>query len=82
MFRTTGAKAFYVEMFIKYALTEKHLTAKATQLAAPVIAAICNNVFDDLNNNKRLSVLIESLVARPRYSAWLKERTSCGKQAS
>jgi ribonuclease-3 len=76
MLPSIEAKAFEVETIISYTFTEKHLAAEATQMAAPEIAAISNNAFNRLNNNKRLSILGEAVLARELCSAWFKQRTS------
>ncbi|KNG52765.1 ribonuclease [Stemphylium lycopersici] len=70
------AKASELEALIGYTFADKCLAAEAVQMEAPHIAVIMDNNFLGLNNNKRLSVLGDAVLAKELSSAWYKARDS------
>lgn len=75
------AKASELEALIGYTFADKCLAAEAVQMEAPHIAVIMDNNFLGLNNNKRLSVLGDAVLAKELSSAWYKARDSHSRVA-
>jgi dsRNA-specific ribonuclease len=74
------AKASQIEDPVGYTFTNKCLAAEAVQMAAPEIAVIHNDAFTFLNNNKRLAVLGDAILAKILCAAWFKARDPQGKE--
>jgi ribonuclease-3 len=75
-------QALKVEGLLDYTFTEKRIAVEAVQMAAPQIACIYNGAFDGLNNNKRLSVLGDAVLAKVLCGAWFEARDPRGQTRS
>lgn len=75
-------KALEVEELINYNFSDKRIAVEGVQMAAPKIAAIQNNtfVFTGLDNNKRLSVLGDAVLAKVLCGAWFEARDPSGEE--
>jgi ribonuclease-3 len=71
--------ALKVEGLLDYTFSEKRIAVEAVQMAAPQIACIYNGAFDALNNNKRLSVLGDAVLAKVLCGAWFEARNPRGQ---
>jgi hypothetical protein len=76
----TETKAREVEESIGYIFSDRRIAVEAVQMAAPQIALIHNGAFLGLNNNKRLSVLGDAVLAKVLCSAWFDARNPRGKK--
>ncbi|KAL1798162.1 hypothetical protein ACET3X_002199 [Alternaria dauci] len=77
------AKAADIETVLEYLFTDKRIAVEAVQMAAPQIACINNNNnFESLDNNKRLSVLGDAVLAKILCGAWFEARTPSGRVRS
>jgi ribonuclease-3 len=74
------AKASQIECLVGYTFTNKRLAAEAVQMAAPKIAIIDNDGFTGLDNNRRLAVLGDAVLAKILCAAWFKARDPQGKE--
>jgi len=73
-------KAREVEESIGYTFSDRRIAVEAVQMAAPQIALIHNGAFLGLNNNKRLSVLGDAVLAKVLCGAWFDARNPNGKK--
>jgi ribonuclease-3 len=73
-------KVVDIETLLQYTFTDKRIAVEAVQMAAPQIACLYNNTFEGLDNNKRLSVLGDAVLAKVLCSAWFEARSSTGKE--
>ncbi|CAI9629896.1 unnamed protein product [Alternaria burnsii] len=76
------SKAVDIETSLQYTFTDKRIAVEAVQMAAPKIACLHNNNFEGLDNNKRLSVLGDAVLAKVLCSAWYEARSSTGRVRS
>ncbi|KAI4713529.1 hypothetical protein J4E89_000975 [Alternaria sp. Ai002NY15] len=75
-------KAREVEESIGYTFSDRRIAVEAVQMAAPQIALIHNGAFLGLNNNKRLSVLGDAVLAKVLCGAWFDARNPNGQVLS
>jgi len=73
-------KAREVEESIGYIFSDRRIAVEAVQMAAPQVALIHNGAFLGLNNNKRLSVLGDAVLAKVLCGAWFDARNPSGKK--
>ncbi|KAG9194035.1 ribonuclease III [Alternaria panax] len=75
-------KAVDIESLLQYTFTDKRIAVEAVQMAAPQIACMHNNNFEGLDNNKRLSVLGNAVLAKVLCGAWFEARDPSGQARS
>ncbi|KAF1837163.1 ribonuclease III [Decorospora gaudefroyi] len=75
-------KSIQVEDLTGHTFLDKRLAVEAVQMAAPQIACVRNNRFEALNNNKRLSILGDAVLAKVLCAAWFDARGPHGQAFS
>jgi ribonuclease-3 len=73
--------AALVEEMTRHVFANKLLCAEAVQMASPQTVVIYNSILG-VNNNKRLSILGDAVLAKVLCAAWFKARDSSGKTRS
>tara|TARA_R110002003_G_scaffold1868_10_gene23648 strand:+ start:4761 stop:5018 length:258 start_codon:yes stop_codon:yes gene_type:complete len=73
--------AALVEEMTRDVFANKLLCAEAVQMASPQTVVIYNSILG-LNNNKRLSILGDAVLAKVLCASWFKVRDSSGKTRS
>ncbi|KAF2124491.1 ribonuclease III [Dothidotthia symphoricarpi CBS 119687] len=78
----TGDKAAQIEEMIGYTFNNKLFAAEAVQMAAPQTAVIHEGMFFGLENNKRLSLLGDAVLAKVLCDKWFHARDNRGHARS
>lgn len=75
------SKAAQIEAVLEhcYIFVDKSIAVEAVQMAAPQISAINGGFFICVNNNKRLAVLGDALLAKILCAAWIEGHDGHGK---
>ncbi|KAH7092422.1 hypothetical protein FB567DRAFT_517170 [Paraphoma chrysanthemicola] len=68
-----------VEEITSHTFSKPLLCAEAVQMASPRTAIIYNNAIRGLDNNKRLSILGDAVLAKVLCDAWFKARDDKGE---
>jgi hypothetical protein len=69
-----------IEAITGHVFTSKLLCAEAVQMAAPQTMAIYSGGLQTVENNKRLAVLGDAVLAKVLCAAWFKARDNRGKE--
>ncbi|KAH7066392.1 ribonuclease III domain-containing protein, partial [Paraphoma chrysanthemicola] len=71
-----------VEGITSHTFSNRLLCAEAVQMASPRTLVICSDGFRGVDNNKRLSILEDAVLAKVLCDAWFKARDANGEANS
>jgi len=73
------ATADLIEAITGYIFKDKMLCAEAVQMASPRVAVVYQGAFRGVDNNKRLSILGDTVLAKVLCAAWFAARDEHGE---
>jgi dsRNA-specific ribonuclease len=76
------ATAEKIEAIIGYTFTNKSLCAEAAQMASPQTPVVLRGVITGLDNNKRLSILGNAVLAKAMCACWFDARDKQGENTT